>query len=163
SLPTDSLLDSQTHGYPELDRCPVARLADDAAPSTGELRTLAHSHEADVARHANRLRDDEAGAVVADLDANSPVYDLRVHHHVGQQPAQRVLHLSQCVAQLVQLDGLVTSVRVGPAALELELRRSKELQGVVVQRAGETAPRLIAARRDVVEEVPARDHRLFQP
>ena len=31
-----------------------------------------------------------------------------------------------------------------------------------MQRAGETAPRLIAARRDVVEEVPARDHRLFQ-
>ena len=65
--------------------------------------------------------------------------------------------------QLIQLDDLTARRRVAADPLQLQLGSGQELERVIVQRAGKTATGLVAAGRDVVEEVPARGHRLLEP
>src|ERR1700736_6294518 len=60
-------------GYPELDFGPGSRLADDAAPASGELRTLLHGEETEEAGDVQAFVDDKAGAVVGNLDGHSTV------------------------------------------------------------------------------------------
>src|SRR5207237_3939513 len=81
SLPI-SLLDSQTHWDPKADSRARAGLALDAAPTAGQLGTLAHRHEADVTGHADSLGDDESGADVADRHANSAVDGFHGNHQL---------------------------------------------------------------------------------
>src|SRR4029077_13284548 len=78
------------------------------------------------------------------------------------EPAERVLDLEQSVLQLVELHRLMARGRAAPDALELQLCSRQELERIVVQRAGESPPGLVASGGDVVEQMPACGHGLLE-
>src|SRR6266700_3992386 len=143
--------------YPELNLRAGARFADDAAPTAGEP---VREPEIDVGFDA-RMPPHRCEPV-ADrfFEADGEVERLGAHR--GQQPAERILDLLDGERQLVELRGLTLRVAVVADPLELELSRREELQRIVVQRARESPPRLVATRGHVGEQLAACRHRLLE-
>src|SRR5439155_6597281 len=56
----------------------------------------------------------------------------------------------------------MVGVRVAADSFQLQLGAGEQLERIVVKRAREAPPRLVATSRDVVEQMTARGHRLLE-
>src|SRR5207245_9910935 len=111
---------SQAQWTPELGRGPRARPARDAIAAPVQLRPLPHCDQTDVARNANRLRDDKARAVIVDLDPNSSVDGFGRDH--DPRRVSMLLDVVQRLGDVLQddrLDGLRQVV--GDPAVDVRL------------------------------------------